>query len=52
MSGALHVPWRVDPWPFDGLLQGAYAYLAVTVYWSVADKDAYTHVAGDMPDNY
>ncbi|MGK5631364.1 HEXXH motif domain-containing protein, partial [Streptomyces sp. URMC 123] len=26
-------PWRVDPRPFDGLLQGAYSHLALADYW-------------------
>lgn len=26
-------PWRPDPRPFDGLLQGAYAHLALAGYW-------------------
>jgi HEXXH motif-containing protein len=28
-------PWRDDPRPIEGLLQGAYAYLGVTGYWEV-----------------
>jgi len=30
-----HAPWRDDPRPLEGLLQGAYAHLAVTDYWRV-----------------
>ncbi|WP_327369822.1 aKG-HExxH-type peptide beta-hydroxylase [Streptomyces sp. NBC_01217] len=26
-------PWRTDPRPFDGLLQGAYAHIALADYW-------------------
>ncbi|RPK32028.1 hypothetical protein EES39_39565 [Streptomyces sp. ADI92-24] len=26
-------PWRADPRPFDGLLQGAYSHLALADYW-------------------
>jgi HEXXH motif-containing protein len=26
-------PWRPDPRPFDGLLQGAYSHLALASYW-------------------
>ncbi|MFD0026309.1 aKG-HExxH-type peptide beta-hydroxylase [Streptomyces sp. NPDC058382] len=26
-------PWRSDPRPFDGLLQGAYSHLALADYW-------------------
>jgi uncharacterized protein len=28
-----YAPWRDDPRPISGLLQGAYAYLGVTGYW-------------------
>ncbi|MCZ4123272.1 HEXXH motif domain-containing protein [Streptomyces sp. H39-S7] len=36
-------PWRPDPRPFDGLLQGAYSHLALAEYWqlfALAAKDA------------
>jgi uncharacterized protein len=33
-DGALfYAPWRDDPRPISGLLQGAYAYLGVTGFW-------------------
>lgn len=35
-------PWRPDPRPFDGLLQGAYSHLALAEYWqlfALTDKD-------------
>jgi uncharacterized protein len=28
-----YAPWRDDPRPLDGLLQGTYAYLGVTGFW-------------------
>jgi uncharacterized protein len=28
-----HAPWREDPRPLEGLLQGTYAHLAVTAFW-------------------
>ncbi|MFI6484953.1 FxsB family cyclophane-forming radical SAM/SPASM peptide maturase [Nonomuraea sp. NPDC050663] len=28
-----YAPWRPDPRPFEGLLQGTYAHLAVTEFW-------------------
>ena len=28
-----YAPWRPDPRPIDGLLQGAYAYLGVSGFW-------------------
>lgn len=31
----LYAPWRDDPRPLGGLLQGAYAYLGVTAFWRV-----------------
>lgn len=30
---AYFAPWRTDPRPFDGLLQGAYSHLALADYW-------------------
>ncbi|MFI7041069.1 FxsB family cyclophane-forming radical SAM/SPASM peptide maturase [Microbispora rosea] len=30
-----HAPWRNDPRPIEGLLQGTYAHLAVTDFWRV-----------------
>ncbi|MEU6274090.1 HEXXH motif domain-containing protein [Streptomyces populi] len=33
-DGALHhAPWRLDPRPVPGLLQGAYAYLGIVSFW-------------------
>ncbi|WP_030458080.1 FxsB family cyclophane-forming radical SAM/SPASM peptide maturase [Kitasatospora sp. NRRL B-11411] len=29
-----HAPWRPDPRPLEGLLQGTYAHLAVAAYWA------------------
>ncbi|WP_017239177.1 HEXXH motif domain-containing protein [Streptomyces sp. SS] len=29
-----HAPWRDDPRPLRGLLQGAYAFLGITDFWS------------------
>ena len=33
-------PWREDPRPFEGLLQGTYAHLAVTDFWRVREQVA------------
>jgi uncharacterized protein len=30
-----HAPWRTDPRPLEGLLQGTYAHLAVSEFWRV-----------------
>nr|WP_223184605.1 FxsB family cyclophane-forming radical SAM/SPASM peptide maturase [Streptomyces sp. CBMA152] len=35
-----YAPWRDDPRPLDGLLQGAYAHLAVTDFWRVRRSTA------------
>lgn len=32
-GGRFYAPWRDDPRPIDGLLQGAYAYLGVSGFW-------------------
>lgn len=32
----LYAPWRDDPRPASGLLQGVYAHLAITDFWRVA----------------
>ncbi|MDN3359123.1 FxsB family cyclophane-forming radical SAM/SPASM peptide maturase [Actinomadura sp. DC4] len=32
-SRLFHAPWREDPRPLEGLLQGAYAHVAVVDYW-------------------
>ena len=32
-GGRFYAPWREDPRPVSGLLQGAYAYLGVTGFW-------------------
>ena len=34
-AGEYYAPWRDDPRPLEGLLQGSYAHLAVTDYWRV-----------------
>ncbi|MEV7966422.1 FxsB family cyclophane-forming radical SAM/SPASM peptide maturase [Sphaerisporangium sp. NPDC088356] len=43
-----YAPWRKDPRPFEGLLQGTYAHLAVTDFWRVRrliDEGAAAHRA-------
>jgi uncharacterized protein len=35
-----HAPWRDDPRPLEGLLQGTYAHLAVTDFWRVRQNVA------------
>ncbi len=43
-----YAPWRPDPRPLEGLLQGTYAHLAVTDFWRVrrlADEGEAAHRA-------
>ncbi|MER7849113.1 FxsB family cyclophane-forming radical SAM/SPASM peptide maturase [Kitasatospora sp. NPDC096077] len=42
-------PWRPDPRPLEGLLQGTYAHLAVTEYWGTRTA-AYDGLAGEAAD--
>jgi uncharacterized protein len=35
-----YAPWRPDPRPLEGLLQGAYAHIAVTDFWRVRRHSA------------
>ncbi|TXS49462.1 FxsB family cyclophane-forming radical SAM/SPASM peptide maturase [Streptomyces sp. or43] len=35
-----YAPWRPDPRPLDGLLQGTYAHIAVTDFWRVRRHSA------------
>lgn len=34
-----YVPWREDPRPLEGLIQGTYAHLAVTDFWRTRRED-------------
>ncbi|WP_035846505.1 FxsB family cyclophane-forming radical SAM/SPASM peptide maturase [Kitasatospora azatica] len=40
-----HAPWRQDPRPLEGLLQGSYAHLAVCEFWGSRVR-AYDGLAG------
>ncbi|MFJ1937688.1 FxsB family cyclophane-forming radical SAM/SPASM peptide maturase [Kitasatospora sp. NPDC088160] len=42
-------PWRPDPRPLEGLLQGTYAHLAVTEYWGTR-AFAYDGLPGEAAD--
>ncbi|GAB7181453.1 FxsB family cyclophane-forming radical SAM/SPASM peptide maturase [Kitasatospora sp. Ki12] len=42
-------PWRPDPRPIEGLLQGTYAHLAVTEYWGTRTL-AYDGLPGEPAD--
>jgi uncharacterized protein len=35
-----YAPWRDDPRPIDGLLQGAYAHLGVSAFWRAQRRSA------------
>ncbi|WP_431897032.1 FxsB family cyclophane-forming radical SAM/SPASM peptide maturase [Nonomuraea sp. bgisy101] len=42
-----YAPWRDDPRPLEGLLQGAYAHLAVTDFWRRRDPLAFARWRAD-----
>ncbi|MEU7893694.1 FxsB family cyclophane-forming radical SAM/SPASM peptide maturase [Nonomuraea sp. NPDC049152] len=42
-----YAPWREDPRPLEGLLQGAYAHLAVTDFWRGRDPFAFARRRAD-----
>ncbi|MCX4747291.1 FxsB family radical SAM/SPASM domain protein [Kitasatospora sp. NBC_01287] len=44
-----HAPWREDPRPLEGLLQGTYAHLAVTEFWGTRVA-AYDGVGGEAAE--
>ncbi|GAA2789133.1 FxsB family cyclophane-forming radical SAM/SPASM peptide maturase [Kitasatospora sp. CM 4170] len=48
-AGLYFAPWRPDPRPVEGLLQGTYAHLAVTEYWG-ARCLAYDGLPGEAAD--
>ncbi|WP_037899568.1 FxsB family cyclophane-forming radical SAM/SPASM peptide maturase [Streptomyces sp. NRRL S-350] len=48
-SALYFAPWRPDPRPIEGLLQGTYAHLAVTEYWGTRTL-AYDGLAGEAAD--
>jgi uncharacterized protein len=41
-----HAPWRDDPRPLEGLLQGTYAHLAVTGFWRARQEVTAGEAAG------
>ncbi|MET9613178.1 FxsB family cyclophane-forming radical SAM/SPASM peptide maturase [Kitasatospora indigofera] len=45
-----HAPWRPDPRPIEGLLQGTYAHLAVTEFWGTRTL-AYDGLPGETADH-
>jgi uncharacterized protein len=42
-----YAPWRDDPRPLSGLLQGTYAYLGITRFWRRQRRLAHTAARGD-----
>ncbi|MFD0901114.1 HEXXH motif domain-containing protein [Actinomadura sediminis] len=42
-GGRYYAPWRADPRPVSGLLQGAYAHLAIAAFWRTQRR----HETGD-----
>jgi uncharacterized protein len=51
-----HAPWREDPRPIEGLLQGTYAHIAVADFWRrrarSSDMDIATEARGHFDDWY
>ncbi|MGK4582527.1 FxsB family cyclophane-forming radical SAM/SPASM peptide maturase [Kitasatospora sp. HPMI-4] len=45
-----YAPWRPDPRPLEGLLQGTYAHLAVSEYWATRVR-AYDGLPGEPADH-
>ncbi len=45
-----HAPWRPDPRPLEGLLQGTYAHLAVTEFWGARVR-AYDGLPGEPAEH-
>ncbi|MDH6126224.1 FxsB family cyclophane-forming radical SAM/SPASM peptide maturase [Kitasatospora sp. GP82] len=45
-----YAPWRPDPRPLEGLLQGTYAHLAVTEYWATRVR-AYDGLPGEPAEH-
>lgn len=43
----LYAPWRDDPRPLSGLLQGVYAFVGITEFWRAA-RHALTGPAGEV----
>ncbi|RKT16366.1 uncharacterized protein BX285_0701 [Streptomyces sp. 1114.5] len=48
-SALYFAPWRPDPRPLEGLLQGTYAHLAVTEYWGTRTL-TYDGLPGEAAD--
>ncbi|WP_433241103.1 aKG-HExxH-type peptide beta-hydroxylase [Actinomadura nitritigenes] len=46
------VPWRADPRPLGGLLQGAYAHIAVADFWRRRSAASESAVASDALDRF
>lgn len=49
-STRYYAPWRDDPRPLPGLLQGTYAFLGVTDFWRVHRHRATTRGRNALPD--
>jgi uncharacterized protein len=47
-----HAPWREDPRPFEGLLQGTYAHLAVSEFWRVRAQAETGTAAAEASQRY
>ncbi|MDH6577611.1 FxsB family cyclophane-forming radical SAM/SPASM peptide maturase [Kitasatospora sp. MAP5-34] len=49
-EGRYYAPWRPDPRPLEGLLQGTYAHLAVTEFWGARVR-AYDGLPGEPAEH-
>jgi uncharacterized protein len=47
-----HAPWREDPRPLEGLLQGTYAHIAVADYWRRRSWQAEPETAAEAARQY
>ncbi|MFF1304381.1 FxsB family cyclophane-forming radical SAM/SPASM peptide maturase [Streptomyces sp. NPDC058307] len=47
-----HAPWRPDPRPLEGLLQGTYAHIAVVDYWRARHRTAEGTAAHDAETRF
>src|SRR5699024_7391929 len=47
-----HAPWRTDPRPLEGLLQGTYAHIAVADFWFRRMRSSEAGAAGEAGDQF
>jgi uncharacterized protein len=47
-----HAPWRRDPRPLEGLLQGTYAHIAVADFWLRRTRDPEPDAAAEAARHF